>query len=128
MVIGFIIYPDRSAYQRWAESEKLTPKPDPVPKTKNPHPAPKPVSLQIFDSESGYSSVPISAMLLFYIHSIYIIPYILNPDPAQHPVFPKNSHLEAKDVAGLRIRAQLCAIPPLYRNNTVPSFGGEFSI
>jgi len=35
-----------------------------APKTKNP------VSLQIFDSESGSSSVPISAMLLhtFYIH------------------------------------------------------------
>jgi len=43
-------------YQRWAESEKLTSKPDPAPKTKTPDP----VSLQIFDSESG--SVPISAM------------------------------------------------------------------
>jgi len=34
-----------SIRQKWAESEKLTAKPDPVPKTKNPDSAPKPVSL-----------------------------------------------------------------------------------
>jgi len=51
-------------YRRWAESEKLTPKPDPAPKTKTQDP----VSPQILDSGSG--SMLISAMLLhtFYIH------------------------------------------------------------
>jgi len=39
-----------AVHQRWAESEKLTPKPDPDPKTKKPDPAPNPVILQIFDS------------------------------------------------------------------------------
>jgi len=81
-------------HQRWAESEKLTPKPDPKPKT------PNPVSLQTLDSESG------SAMLLhtFYIH----IPFIPNL------VFLKNSNPDPKYVAGLRIRlhAHLCCAHP----------------
>jgi len=53
--------------QRWTESEKLTPKPDP--KTKNL--APKQVSLQIFDS--GFCSVPVSAMLLhtYILHHMH---------------------------------------------------------
>jgi len=88
--------------QRWAESEKLIPKPDPVLKTKNPDP--KPVNLYIFNSESGFGSVPISAMLLHTFYCIYIIPYILNSKPDPDPVFPKNSNPDPKNVAGLRIR------------------------
>jgi len=55
-----------------------TPKPDPAPKTKNPDLDP-----------ATCPSLP-----CFYIHSIYIIPYILNPDPAS--VFHKNLNPDAK--------------------------------
>jgi len=77
----------RGINQRWAESEKLTPKPDP--KTL--------VSLQSLNSESG--SVPIFAMLL---HTFYItVPFIPNLDPS----FPKNSNPDTKNIAGLQIRS-----------------------
>jgi len=60
-----------TTHQRWAESEKLTPKPDPQTKT----PAPNPVCLQILDSDPA----PCPSLPCFYIHSIYIIPFIANP-------------------------------------------------
>jgi len=63
---------------------KLTPNPDSALKTKNPDPAPKPVSLQFFDSDPAlWPFLP-----CFYIHFIYFIPYIQNPNPTS--VFPKN--------------------------------------
>jgi len=98
-----------SRYQRWAESEKLTSKPDPEIKT--PNPAPDPVSLQILDSEFGSGSALCPSLPCFYIHSIYIITFIPNPDP----VFSENSNpvpnSDSKNKTGLRIRSGPGSVP-----------------
>jgi len=65
-LLNYYINIENNTNQRWSESEKLTP-----------NPAQRP-------------SLP-----CFYIHSIYIIPFIPNPAP------------DPKSVSGLRIRAHL---------------------